>query len=243
MQKKSKEKSTLYKYDFGLSVAGEDRKYAEELALLLRKESVKVFYDRDEEAELWGQDLYQKFQQIYGKKCRFFIPFVSKNYIEKRWPKHELKQAQARDFKSDVEYILPLRLDDTELPGLNETTAYVDLRIKSIEEVSQLCLTKLVRDSSLRQLFIFLRDNNPDAITMFENRPDTLLIRVAIFKAQSLQCILGRINPQICSGSDHHNILMNGGFGPPGCIASIDAEPHTTFSLRLSEKFYDALNA
>ena len=232
----------MYKYDFGLSFAGEDREHAEKLAELLKGERVRVFYDHDEEAELWGQDLYQKFQQIYGQECRFFIPFVSANYILKRWPKHELKQAQARDFKSDIEYILPLRLDDTELPGINETTAYVDLRNKSIEEVSQLCLTKLVRNSALRQLFIFLRDNNPDAIPMFESKPDHLLLRVAISKSQLLEGILSQINPQVCSGSNHHNTFINGGFGPRGCIASINAEPHTTFSLILSDEFYDALN-
>ena len=68
---------------------------------------------------------------------------MNHNYLAKNWPKHELKQAQARDFKSDEEYILPLRLDDTSLPGLNETTGYVDLRIHSIETVASLCLEKL----------------------------------------------------------------------------------------------------
>lgn len=168
---------------------------------------------------------------------------MSVNYIAKRWPKHELNQAQARDFKSDVEYILPLRLDDTELPGINDTTAYVDLRTKSIEHVAQLCLKKLVRDSVIRQLFIFLRDNNPDVITMFKSMPETLLIRVAIYKVLLLERILAQINSQVCSGTDHHNMLMNGGFCPPGCIPSIDAEPHTTFSLRLSKNFYAEIKA
>jgi hypothetical protein len=195
----------LYKYDFGLSFAGEDREFAGKLALLLTNERVRVFYDHDEEADLWGQDLYQKFQKIYGHECRFFIPFVSANYISKRWPRHELKQAQARDFKSDVEYILPLRLDDTELPGINDTTAYVDLRTQSIEDVAQLCLKKLVRDSAIRQLFIFLRENNPTAMPILESKPDALLIRVATSKASLLERILEQINQQVCSGSDHHN--------------------------------------
>jgi hypothetical protein len=99
----SQEEYPVYKYDFALSFAGEDRALAEQLAKRLQRENVRVFYDLDERAELWGQDLYQKFQQIYGQESRFFIPFVSANYIAKRWPKHELRQAQARDFKSDVE--------------------------------------------------------------------------------------------------------------------------------------------
>ncbi len=233
----------MYKYDFGLSFAGEDRRHAEKLAQLLKDEHVRVFYDRDEEADLWGQDLYQRFQKVYGQECRFFIPFISANYIFKRWPKHELKQAQARDFKSDVEYILPLRLDDAELPGINDTTAYIDLRSRTIEDVAQLCLTKLVRDSAIRQLFIFLRQNNPSAMKLFDSRPATLLVRVATSKASSLEGIFAQIPQQVCSCKDHNNMFMNGGAGPAGCIPSVDAEPHTTFTLSLSENFYAEINA
>lgn len=233
----------MYKYDFGLSFAGEDREYPEKLAQLLKDEHVRVFYDHDEEADLWGQDLYQRFQKVYGQECHFFIPFISANYIAKRWPKHELKQAQARDFKSDVEYILPLRLDDTELPGINDTTAYIDLRSRSIEDIAQLCLRKLVRDSAIRQLFIFLRENNPSAMTLFDSRPATLIVRVATSKASSLEDIFAQIPPQVCSCTDHHNMFMNGGAGPAGCIPSVDAEPHTTFTLRLSENFYAEIKA
>lgn len=234
---------SLYKYDFGLSFAGEDREHAERLAELLKDEHVRVFYDRDEEADLWGQDLYQGFQKIYGRECRFFIPFISASYIAKKWPRHELKQAQARDFKSDIEYILPLRLDDTELPGLNDTTAYIDLRTRSIEEVVQMCLRKLIRDSAFRQFFMFLRESNPTVIQLLDSKPTTLLIRVAISKAPLLDAISAKIAQQICSCADNHNTLMNGGFGPPGCVPSVDAEPHTTFSLVLSEDFYAEIRA
>lgn len=235
--------SAVYKYDFGLSFAGKDRDYAEKLAQLLRDQYVRIFYDRDQEADLWGKDLYQEFQKVYGRECRFFIPFVSVNYIAETWPRHELKQAQAKEFKSNVEYILPLRLDDTELPGINDTTAYIDLRNRSIEDVAQLCLRKLVRDSAIRQLFMFLRQNNPDVMRLLHARQETLLIRVATAKASSLHDIVAQISPKVCSFTDHHSTLMNGGVGPAGCISSLDAEPHTTFSLILSGNFYDEIAA
>jgi len=233
----------MYKYDFGLSFAGEDPECALKLAELLKAERIRVFYDHDEEAELWGQDLYQKFQQIYGRECRFFIPFVSANYVAKRWPKHELKQAQARDFKSDVEYILPLRLDDTELPGLNDTTAYIDLRNRSIAHVAQLCLTKLIRDEPIRRLYFFLRENNPTSIPLLDSKPRNIVLRVATSKAILLSRLLSEIDPRVCHGTDQHNMLMNGGFGPPGVVPSVDAEPHTTFSLMLYEDFYAEIQA
>jgi hypothetical protein len=115
-----------YEFDIALSFAGEDRGLAEALASHLKNADVRVFYDRDEQAELWGKDLYQHLQTIYRDKARYCLVFVSQHYIRKRWTGHELKQAQARAFRENREYILPLRLDDTDLPGLNETIGYVD---------------------------------------------------------------------------------------------------------------------
>ena len=80
---------------------------------------------------------------MYRDKAKYCVVFVSENYIEKSWTKHELQQAQARSFELDREYILPLRLDDTNLPGLNRTIGYLDLRKVSTAQVAILLLEKL----------------------------------------------------------------------------------------------------
>jgi hypothetical protein len=41
------------------------------------------------------------------------------------------------------EYILPVRIDDTEVPGISETTAYIDLRSTPVEEIADLLVKKL----------------------------------------------------------------------------------------------------
>ena len=48
-------------YDVVFSFAGEDRAYVEEVAAILRSNGVSVFYDLDEEADLWGKDLADHF--------------------------------------------------------------------------------------------------------------------------------------------------------------------------------------
>ena len=48
----------MSKYHVALSFAGEDRTYVEKVALQLQAEGVDVFYDKFEEADLWGKDLY-----------------------------------------------------------------------------------------------------------------------------------------------------------------------------------------
>ncbi len=91
----------------------------------------------------WGKDLYQHLQSVYRDRAQYCLIFVSSHYARKLWAKHELRQAQARAFREHHEYILPVRLDDTEIPGLNATVGYVDLRSHSSEELRQLVLQKV----------------------------------------------------------------------------------------------------
>lgn len=134
-----------YEYDVALSFTGEDRSHAESLAELLRDHGVSVFYDEFVRATLWGKDLYQHLESIYKDQAQYCVVFVSKSYVKKNWTKHELRHAQARSFSNDREYILPLRIDDTVLPGLAPTIGYLDLRTTKIVQVAALLLEKLGR--------------------------------------------------------------------------------------------------
>lgn len=44
---------------------------------------------------------------------------------------------------SDKDYLLPLRIDDTELPGLPIQLGYLDLRLESIDEVVEVIVKKI----------------------------------------------------------------------------------------------------
>lgn len=130
-------------YDVVVSFAGEDRGYAEQLSKCLTAHGVRVFYDRYEAATLWGKNLYDHLSWVYRDAGRYCVIFVSESYAKKLWTNHERKAAQARAFKEKREYILPVRLDGTEIPGLLETVAYVDIRESPIEDVCNLVLRKL----------------------------------------------------------------------------------------------------
>lgn len=132
-----------YEYDLALSFAGEDRKVVDQLAFMLTSLGVCVFYDDYEKADLWGKDLYQHLQSVYRDRAEYCVVFVSEAYVKKLWTRHELKQAQARAFKDSREYILPVRLDDTEIPGLNGTIGYIDLRQHSLSQLSEVIVEKL----------------------------------------------------------------------------------------------------
>ena len=132
-------------YDVALSFSGEDRGYVEQVAFRLRQSGVSVFYDRYEEATLWGKDLYEHLDDVYQNKAKYMLMFASEHYARKVWPTHERRSAQVRALREKEEYVLPARFDDTEIPGLRETIGYVDLRHKSPQELAALMCEKLVR--------------------------------------------------------------------------------------------------
>jgi hypothetical protein len=135
--------STLEEFDVCLSFAGEQRAFVDEVASELRKANVRVFYDRYEEVNLWGKDLYEHLNTVYRDRASYCVIFISKEYAAKQWTSHERKSAQARAFRESREYILPARFDDTELPGLNETVGYVDLRQTSPSELADMVIRKV----------------------------------------------------------------------------------------------------
>ena len=139
-----------YEYDVALSFAGEDRQYAEKLAELLENNDYRVFYDKYERSQLWGENLYDYLAETYKDKARYCVMFVSKHYAHKVWTNHERRSAQARALEENVAYILPIRLDDTEIPGILPTVAYLDLRSISIDEIYQALAEKLSESPSRR---------------------------------------------------------------------------------------------
>ena len=131
------------KYHVTLSFAGEDRQHAEELANLLKSGGYSVFYDKYEPAELWGKDLYAHFSSVYKDQAEYCVMFLSQYYAQKLWTNHERKNAQARAFEENREYILPVRLDDTEVPGIPKTIGFLDARLMTIEQIYEILVKKL----------------------------------------------------------------------------------------------------
>lgn len=138
-------KDARREYDVALSFAGEDRAYVEQVAEELRNLGITVFYDRFEEVELWGTDLAEHLGQVYGRDSRFVVMFLSKAYAAKAWPKHEKQFAIGRQLATGEQRILPVRFDDTEIPGLPPTIGYLDLRVLTPGKLAELIRQKIDR--------------------------------------------------------------------------------------------------
>lgn len=136
----------MKKYDIVISFAGEDRGVAEEIAIALKGKGINVFYDNFEKSDLWGKDLYEHLIDVYKNKSKYCLMILSEYYEKKLWTTHERKAAQARAFRESTEYILPLKLDDSDITGILETIGYLDYRSESTESVVEQLLKKLWGD-------------------------------------------------------------------------------------------------
>lgn len=134
-----------YKYEVALSFAGEDREYVSKIAQNLRQKNIRVFYDEYEEVSLWGKDLYAHFDQIYREDSQYCILFLSQNYKNKLWTNHERISAQARAFEENNEYILPVKLDETSIPGIRPTLGYINSNKYSTSEIVEIITKKIHR--------------------------------------------------------------------------------------------------
>jgi hypothetical protein len=125
------------------SFAGAERGFVEQVAAILKRAGVRVFYDADEEAELWGKDLAEHFGHVYQNSARFCVLFISKAYLASMWTRHERKAALARAIRTRGEYMLPARFDETEIPELLPTIGYVSLANKTPQYLANLILKRL----------------------------------------------------------------------------------------------------
>ena len=150
---KTSNKNPDFEFDFVISYASEDENFANSLVKALKALKARVFYAPENKAELWGANLYEHLATTYSKKGRFCIVLVSRAYVEKPWTRHEWKNAQERIIASvDDEYVLPIRLDSTELPGLPKNIAYLVSSKDNIAEIAKYALQKLYKHFSLREI-------------------------------------------------------------------------------------------
>ena len=112
-------------YQVALSFAGEQRDYVEEVARHLQVRDIAVFYDGFEKVTLWGRNGVEVFQQAFSEQATYVVMFISEAYVEKAWPRHERRSALSRAVLEQKEYVLPVRFDDTPVPGLPEDVLFL----------------------------------------------------------------------------------------------------------------------
>jgi len=126
-----------FEYDVAISFAREDGPVAEELVDLLARKNVKVFRDEYQatDPDLWGKDILDHLVNLYARKARYCLLLVSRHYPLKTWTQADRTSVRERALRDPNEYILPIQLDESEVPGITTAKGYRDLRQQSVEHL------------------------------------------------------------------------------------------------------------
>lgn len=132
------------RFDVALSFAGPQRELASQLAYLVRAGGFEVFYDDYYQAQLWGEDLAILFDEIYRKRARYCVILKSQEYLDRIWTVHERRSAVTRSLQEKGRaYLLPLEVEDVELPGVPSTVGHISLERYSIDQIAAMLIAKL----------------------------------------------------------------------------------------------------
>ncbi|NOT35559.1 MAG: TIR domain-containing protein [Candidatus Eisenbacteria bacterium] len=128
-----------------LSFAGEQRPYVTAVSRRLSELGVDHFLADLETVELWGQDLPSYLDHVYRLESRFVIVFISREYVSKVWTRHEFRSALAAALNQPGPFLLPVRFDDSDTPGLPPTLGHLDARAMPPEAVAEATAQKLAQ--------------------------------------------------------------------------------------------------
>ena len=76
-------------YDLAVSFAGEHRAYVERVVRAGEARGLRIFYDRDKGNDWWGKSFIREQRNVYGSQTRYFVPFISSEYLTKPIPMDE----------------------------------------------------------------------------------------------------------------------------------------------------------
>ncbi|MFE7504370.1 TIR domain-containing protein [Promicromonospora sp. NPDC057488] len=133
-----------YEYDVAVSFAGNDRPVVDKFVEVLEERHIKVFYDYNQQAELWGKDLRRGLARIYGEQAQFMIICLSDDYPERDWTTFEYEVGRNAASKRTEEYLLPLLVGNRPpIVGLPATFGFLSLQDQPMEKVADFVLEKL----------------------------------------------------------------------------------------------------
>lgn len=120
-----------------ISHSSKDKEFARGLAHALRKRNVDVWLDQ--ERIHFGDSIPAKISEGLASSDVVLI-LVSSNFIKSSWCRAEYEPILSKEINDDRVYVIPVRLDDSELPPMLSAKLYVDFT-QGIDEdrIQRLC--------------------------------------------------------------------------------------------------------
>jgi hypothetical protein len=133
-----------YDYDVVISFGGPDRKLAAQISHRLQSVGLRVFYDKDHQHALLGEDLAADLHSTYFTKSRFAVVLLSPAFLASNWAGNwEWRAVLARMQQQRSGYVLPYIVEDVVVPGLSPSIGYARASEYSVEQFCDLVIRKI----------------------------------------------------------------------------------------------------
>jgi hypothetical protein len=144
-------------YDFAVSYASEQREYVKRFVQFLKNKKYHVYYDREEQSKMTGKLLHEELSEIYSKKSKVRVIFLSKEYIRKDFTRFESEIILAENVYEKRKMFI-FKFDDVSLSGLNRNIVYSNIHeFPEPEDYAKLLLATINNKSFQKTTNIFLR--------------------------------------------------------------------------------------
>ena len=129
-----------------ISYNSADRHEAIKLTEMLRQREVEVWIDEEQIA--FGDSIPQRIAEGL-RECDVILALVSSSWAESRWCQAEYESLLVREIENGQTTVIPVRLDNTDLPPLLLQKKYFDIRVQGYPKFVY-DLTSLVSQIELR---------------------------------------------------------------------------------------------
>ena len=130
-----------FEYDVVIAFSPPDRSTAEEFARLLAERNIKTSLDELNAPDAGSMQPASHLAETFRRKARYYLLLISRSFPQIKW-----RDVQPLTDPSAGSTVLSVRLDDADLPGMEDPTQVKDLRSHSIQEIVDLIAGTIVRE-------------------------------------------------------------------------------------------------
>jgi hypothetical protein len=140
-------KGKTKRFSIAFSFAGEQNEYVEHVWKALRQygglSRRSIFYHKRFEGELSRLNLDVYLQDIYANQSELLVVFLSADYATKEWTGLEWRVVRELIKQKESSAVMPIRFDDTHIPGLFSIDGYVSAAGRDPEDIADIILDRL----------------------------------------------------------------------------------------------------
>ena len=93
---------------------------------------------RDDKSIVVGDPILDRIRQCISEETDFTLVFISRNSVNSQWCKTELRLAYSREMKAGDPIVLPVLIDNCEIPQELTIKKYIDLRRATRSRIQEL---------------------------------------------------------------------------------------------------------